>query len=140
MAHPTYSGKEFKITIDSVIHRFKSFSVDVMNDDRDTTPSDGHYVRRATGTMDAKITVTGYESDDSGAGTFALLAALALTNTAPSALSWTDDGTTPATRLPADFFTTHFPLSDWRIRNPKGGNGGPKDTAEWSCDLTPNHD
>lgn len=140
MAHPTYSGKEVQITFGSVTLRFKSFEVKVMADKRDTTPSDSAYLRRATGTLDASMTIVGYESDDTGAGNFDYVAGLVLAQTAPSALSWTDDAGTPASKLPSDFFTTHFPLADWRVDEATGGSGGPTDTAEWSVTLSPNND
>ena len=140
MPHPTFSGKEIEITFDSVVARFKSIAVEIMHDDRIINPSDTYTIRRAGGTVDAKVTIVGYESDDSGAGNFALVAGMALANTAPSAIAWNGDDDSPGTRLPADFFTEWFPLSEWRVRNPKGGSGGPTDTAEWSVDLLPGFD
>jgi hypothetical protein len=140
MAHTLYTGKEVKITFGAVTKRFRSLEVSVTRADFDAQPSDSDTVRRGSGPADATMTIVGFDSDDANAGDFAEIAALVLSRTAPSALSWTDDDATPASKLPADFFTTYFPLADWRVTGVTGGSGGPSDPGQWSATLTPNHD
>jgi len=132
-----YTGKDVKITFGAIVAEFKSFSVDVEAMKGESPASDSKYTNRHFDHLDAKMTVTGWEDGGTtGSGQFKAVAALVLSQAAPTALSWTDDKTIPVSMLPADFFTTHFPLSGWRVDKVTGGTGEQGNASEWSAELS----
>lgn len=139
MPKTIYTGKDVKITFGTITARFQSIRIRVTSNKFEATPSDSTTVRRGTGTQDASITITGFDSDDAGAAGFDDVATLVLTKAAPTALSWTDTAGTPVSKLPANFFTT-FPLAKWRVDSAEGGSAGPGDPSTWTVELTPNND
>lgn len=139
MAHDRYTGKEGRITFDAGVGHFRSIAIDGTNEYANEPSSDSGYAFRVLASRDARITIEGYDSDATGALSFADVEALRLSQAAPSALAWTDDAGTPVTRLPANYFSTHFPLAGWRIESCSGGGGGQGDVSTWTAVLTPRH-
>lgn len=133
-----YTGRDVVITYGDITARFKSIRIKVMGAKFEADASDTVVVQRGTGTLDASITIVGWDSDITGGGTFAVVAESVISKEAPSALSWTDTAGTPASKLAASFFTL-FPLSGWRTDSAEGGSAGPNDPADWTVELTPNN-
>lgn len=133
-----YTGLDVAITFDSGTGHFQSIEIEVEVSKFEAPSSDSPVMQRGDGMMDAKITLKGWETDASGGLSFADVAGMVLSREAPSALSWTDTAGTPATRLPAGFFTS-FPLSGWRVDKVTGGSAGAEDPSEWTAELSPNN-
>lgn len=138
MAVKVYTGKDVKITFGDIVARFKGIKIKVMGSKFEATASDSNVLERGTGTYDASIAITGWDSDDTGASDFDKVAAMVLSGQAPTALTYTDDAGTPASRLPSNFFTL-FPLNRWKVDDAEGGTDGPGDPAQWVVNLTPNN-
>lgn len=135
-----YTGKDVQITFGSFTAEFKSIEITVEAMSGSSPASDSAYDDKHFDHFNAGITLKGWEDGGTtGSGTFADVAALVLSRTAPSALSYTDTGGTPASMLPADFFSVHFPLAGWRVDKATGGSGGQSDASEWTAELSPRH-
>jgi hypothetical protein len=134
-----YTGKDVLITFNGITKRFLGIEINLTSEKFDANPSDTQVTRRGTATQDCTITLRGQDSDDADAATFADVGELKLSQAAPSALSWTDTGATPVSKLPSSFFD-YFPLPGWRVDDVTGGSGGPGDVNEWSATITPNND
>lgn len=138
MPLPIYTGEDVQINIHGKTKRLKGIDIQIMRAKFAASASDSDVEERGSGRLDAKITVTGWDSDDTDAATFAQVAELVITQGTLTALSWTDKGTTPASRLPASF-TSKFPLAKWRVDDASGGSADANKPGEWKISLTPNN-
>lgn len=138
MPLPIYTGEDVIININAITKRLKGIDIQIMRAKFEASASDADVEERGSGRLDAKITLTGFDSDDTNAATYAQVAELVITQGTLSALSWTDKGTTPASRLPASF-AAKFPLAKWRIDDAAGGSADANKPGEWKITLTPNN-
>lgn len=138
MPNKVYTGKQGKITFDAVTKRFRRIRIRLNSNKFTADSSDTDVTERGTGTRDASIEIEFADSDDSGGGSFKSIGDIHLAGTAPSALSFTDTATTPASRLPTNFFTK-YPLSGWRIDDVDTESAGPGDVAITRATLSPNN-
>lgn len=135
-----YTGKSVAITFDAGTAHFQEISIDVERSTWEAPSSDADVDQGGMGRMKASITIKGWDIGNETATdglSFAALATLVETAAAPSAFTWTDTATTPASRLPADFFT-NFPLAQMRVSKVSGGSGDANKAAEWTATIVTN--
>ena len=135
--HGRYTGTEVKITCGDIVGHFNGITINIKKSKYEARASDSDVQQRGTKYIDADIEIKGWDTDLNGGASFSDVAALVMANLAPTALTFTDNGATPATKLPADFFTK-FPLSGWSFDEVKGSDWNEK-AAEWTLKLTPNN-
>lgn len=133
-----FTGEDVTIGVNGANKRMLSIRVRVMAEKFAATPSDGLVIERGSGPLDASMTITGQDSENTSALSAAEAMDLVLSKAAPSSLSWTDKATTPVSKLPTNFWTL-FPLSKWRADSVESGSGGPTDVGQWTMELTPNN-
>lgn len=133
-----FTGKDVAITFGTITANFKSIEINVDISKFEALASDTNKVQRGDGVFDAGITITGWDSEAANSASFEDIIAMVLSRAAPTALSYTDKGAIPASKLPAAFWTM-FPLSSWRVDSARGGSGGPADPNDWTAVLTPNN-
>lgn len=130
-----FTGKDVKMTFGDVTAHFKTIEIMVKKEKWDAPSSDADTPARGTKMFDASIKVAGWDTKAAGGAEIGDLIAIVLANKALDALDFTDDGTTPASRLPASFWTK-FPLAEWGLDEVVGKDYS-QDPADWSCSLSP---
>lgn len=131
-------GNDFFVTFNGITKNIGSFKIKSTSGTTDFNVLDTLRQLRRITSQDCTITVTGMESGAAGAGTFAKLQQAQLTQSPLQDLGWDDKSITPASMLPAIFFTI-FPLSEWRITDVESGPGGTRDATSWTVTLTSGH-
>ncbi len=141
MPQEFFIGRDCALSIAGVTHNFSSVRVALSTEATEFNPLDSGRKMRKVASVDASITLEGYQSTATGGGNFALLGQALLNQTTISAITWTDTAGTPVTQLPADFFDTvkGFPVSTWRVTGAEGGPSGQTSATMWSATLTPSH-
>ena len=137
MPNSVYLGSNFNIVFDAMTSNvgWNELTIEESQETAPAKPAASKFMRRAAKCYDAKITVKGFASDDSGK--LKLATVHGLLGKAPSALTVTDDAGTPVTQLRAAFFTD-YPLTAWRVDKVNATlNDEP---SEWSIELLPNYD
>lgn len=142
MAQPALAiGNDFTVSAAGVTKNIGSFRISTTTELVDFKPLDTlRHLRRIT-TKDCEIKVNGYESGVTGAGTFAMLQQLLLTEGAIDDIGWDDKSVSPVSMLAADFFDADngFPLSEWRLTSLDGGPSGQSDAVMWDATFTCGH-
>ncbi len=135
MAHDAYTGKDVVLTFTAAVTKWKSIRIEETSEKASTTCATDSFAHRVTKYRDAKITIRGLDTDNSGGLNFGEVQTLIGTN--PSSLTFTDDAGTPASKLRSGFFTD-YPTAKWVVDDVSGEWS--EDPADWEVVLTPNND
>lgn len=138
MAKSRYTGKDVTVSFSdgtsTISTYWKRFAVEVSSTKAESTSADSEIVTRVTKQRDAKITMTGIDTDD--ANGLSLKEVLSLQGRDVSAITFMDKEGTPGSKLPANFWTI-FGTTNWRVDDVSAEYS--EDPTDWSITLTPSN-
>lgn len=136
MAQDFYLGSDTLISVNGKSSKFRSMRISLPDREATFEPLDDDGIYRRALTPDPTITLEGFESDASLAGNFATWVDARLSQAPISSLTWTNKGTSPASRIPTSFFTK-YPVSSWCVASVDGGPSGQLEATMFSVTLKP---
>ena len=130
------TGTNVRILVASATKRLESIAISIIVEKFTIDSIDGPIIERGSGKLDASMSIVGEDSEDPEAMTAAEAMALVIAKAAPEALGWTNRGTSPVSKLPANFFTI-WPLATWRFDSVDTGSGKSTDVGKYTLKMTP---